>query len=116
MKRFIAILIAFSFVQLHAQRQEMQDEISYSNDIRPVIQNFCTTCHAGDDPDGDFTLTSYKDVRYHVEKGELLETHQRPRRSYARTWLNAKIHPSDSSNSGPTGASSIKVQSKRKVL
>ncbi|MEM1294041.1 MAG: c-type cytochrome domain-containing protein [Verrucomicrobiota bacterium] len=50
-----------------------QDEISYSNDIQPIVKNFCTTCHAGDDPEGDFVLTSYRDVRDHVENGELLD-------------------------------------------
>ncbi len=51
----------------------IQDEISYTNDIRPIVNNFCTTCHAGDDPEGEFVLTSYADVRKHVEKGELLK-------------------------------------------
>ena len=49
------------------------DEISYTNDIRPIVNNFCTTCHAGDAPEGEFVLTSYEDVRKHVEKGELLK-------------------------------------------
>lgn len=52
--------------------EDKQEEVSYSNDIRPIVQNFCTTCHAGDNPEGDFTLTSYKDVRYHVEQGDIL--------------------------------------------
>ena len=50
-----------------------QDEVSYTNDIRPVVNNFCTTCHAGDDPEGEFVLTSYKDVRKHTGKGKLLK-------------------------------------------
>jgi len=51
----------------------MQDEISFENDIRPVVNNFCTTCHAGEDPDGEFVLTNYAEVRKQVEKGNLLE-------------------------------------------
>ena len=51
----------------------IRDEVSYSNDIRPIVNNFCTTCHAGDDPEGEFVLTSYADVRKHAEKGELLK-------------------------------------------
>jgi hypothetical protein len=51
----------------------IKDEISYTNDIRPIVKNFCTTCHAGDDPEGEFVLTSYADVRKHVEKGKLLK-------------------------------------------
>ena len=49
------------------------DEVSYTNDIAPVVKNFCTTCHAGNDPEGDFVLTSYADVRKHTEQGELLK-------------------------------------------
>lgn len=51
----------------------MRDEISYSNDIRPIVNNFCTTCHAGEEPEGEFVLTGYEDVRQHIEKGELLK-------------------------------------------
>lgn len=51
----------------------MVDEVSYTNDIRPIVKNFCTTCHAGSTPEGEFVLTSYDDVRKHVEKGELLK-------------------------------------------
>ncbi len=49
------------------------DEVSYSNDIRPIVNNFCTTCHAGRNPQGEFVLTSYQDVRKHTEQGQLLE-------------------------------------------
>ena len=31
------------------------------------------TCHTGDDPEGEFVLTGYDDVRKHVEKGTLLK-------------------------------------------
>ena len=56
-----------------AKKDGIRDEISYTNDIRPLVKNFCTTCHAGDDPEGEFVLTSYADVRKHVEKGKLLK-------------------------------------------
>ncbi|MCR9246179.1 MAG: hypothetical protein NXI31_14205 [bacterium] len=47
-------------------------EVSYTNDIRPIVSNYCATCHHGDDPDGDFVLDTYEDVRGMVESGELL--------------------------------------------
>ncbi|MEM9017113.1 MAG: hypothetical protein AAGC68_08860, partial [Verrucomicrobiota bacterium] len=61
-----------SFLQAQESSNSFEDEVSYSNDIRPVVKNFCTTCHAGDDPEGDFVLTSYVEVREHTEGGELL--------------------------------------------
>ncbi|MEM9368388.1 MAG: c-type cytochrome domain-containing protein [Planctomycetota bacterium] len=54
-----------------SERQGLVDEVSYTSDIRPVLSSFCTTCHAGDNPEGDVSLTSYKDVRQHVEDGLL---------------------------------------------
>ena len=52
--------------------QELQDEVSYSNDIAPIVENFCITCHAGDEPEGDLRLTSYAAVRREAERGDLL--------------------------------------------
>ena len=51
----------------------MRDEVSYSNDIKPLLENFCTTCHAGTNPEGDLVLTSYEAVRKETEKGRLLK-------------------------------------------
>jgi hypothetical protein len=70
------VLVFASFLQntCNAQpaKSPIRDEISYTNDIRPIVNNFCTTCHAGDDPEGEFVLTGYDDVRKHVGKGTLL--------------------------------------------
>lgn len=59
--------------QGQSRTSEIKDEVSYSNDIRPVVNAYCTTCHAGSNPQGEFVLTSYEDVRKHVERGELLK-------------------------------------------
>ena len=70
------LLSVIVFPQLaagQAKQTDIKDEASYTNDIRPIVNNFCTTCHAGDNPEGEFVLTSYLDVRKHVEKGTLLK-------------------------------------------
>ncbi|MGB0580488.1 MAG: hypothetical protein ACPGVU_12355 [Limisphaerales bacterium] len=67
------LLATLLFVSGIGRAQEMRDEVSYSNDIKPLVENFCTTCHAGDEPDGDMVLSSYAAVRKQVEKGELLQ-------------------------------------------
>ena len=56
-----------------AQNGKLQDEVSFTNDIQPLVREFCSTCHAGDDPEGDLLLTTYAEVRKQAEKGELLE-------------------------------------------
>ena len=80
MIRSVWIILATALVgcvfcgRIHGQKQsEFADTVSYTNDIRPIVNNFCTTCHAGDDPEGDFILTSYKDVLKHTKDGDLLE-------------------------------------------
>ena len=50
----------------------MADEVSFADDIQPLVTNFCATCHHGADPEGGFVLDTYADVRRHTEKGELL--------------------------------------------
>ncbi|MEM8680088.1 MAG: c-type cytochrome domain-containing protein [Planctomycetota bacterium] len=65
-------LLASLAVPAMAQSVAIQDEVSYTQDIQPLVREFCTTCHAGDDPEGDFVLTSYDDVRQHAEQGTLL--------------------------------------------
>ncbi|MBC8289581.1 MAG: hypothetical protein H8E37_04605 [Planctomycetes bacterium] len=70
------LILLLSPGEAHAQAEKkkpIRDEVSYTNDIRPVVNNFCTTCHAGDDPEGEFVLTSYKNVRKYTEKGKLLK-------------------------------------------
>lgn len=72
---FVLTLVTSSQTLCYGQpsKSPIRDEISYTNDIRPIVNNFCTTCHAGDDPEGEFVLTSYEDVRKYVEKGSLLK-------------------------------------------
>ena len=48
-------------------------QVSYTNDIRPIVSNYCSTCHAGNDPAGDFILETFADVRRKVESGNLLQ-------------------------------------------
>lgn len=70
---FVALsLFAFPIISHSQDNHAFTDEVSYSNDIAQVVKNFCTTCHAGDDPEGDFVLTSYADVREYTEHGDLL--------------------------------------------
>lgn len=71
----LLLVLVLSAARAHGQlsSDSLQEEVSFSNDIRPVVDNFCTTCHAGDNPEGEMVLTSYQDVRKHIEQGDLLE-------------------------------------------
>ncbi|MCB0567350.1 MAG: hypothetical protein KDD01_23525 [Phaeodactylibacter sp.] len=45
------------------------DNVSYSADIRPVIENNCLGCHQGANPTGGFVLETYADVVAKVNSG-----------------------------------------------
>ena len=70
----ISLLVLLHSIGVAQSRSDsMRDEISFEHDIKPIVNNFCTTCHAGDDPDGETLLTSYKNVRDKMEHGGLLD-------------------------------------------
>jgi len=68
----LSVVILPSLLLGQTNSERLRDEISFSNDIQPIVENFCTTCHAGKAPDGEVLLTSYAEVRKMVEKGDLL--------------------------------------------
>ncbi len=69
---FACLLLVLLPTSAFAQGR-MEDEISFENEIQPVINNFCVTCHAGKDPDGGLLLTNYNEVKAMVEDGNLIE-------------------------------------------
>ena len=69
----ILFLLLVSGQAAAQSKKELSDEVSYTNDIRPIVNNFCTTCHAGANPEGDFVLTSYDAVLKHTKEGELMK-------------------------------------------
>lgn len=57
---------------------EDKDDITYETTIRPIIANYCFSCHSGKMPSAGFSLDSYEKVRYQVEKGPLLKRINNP--------------------------------------
>lgn len=47
------------------------ENVSYSQDIRPIIENNCLGCHRGANPVGGFVLETYDDVLAKVNDGRL---------------------------------------------
>ena len=47
--------------------------VGYTTHIKPVLNNFCMTCHGGEHPAGKVSLKNYALVRKQVEKGNLLK-------------------------------------------
>lgn len=36
--------------------------VAYVNDVKPIVDNYCITCHSGGNPSAGLTLTSYENV------------------------------------------------------
>ncbi|UTW61693.1 hypothetical protein KFE98_17015 [bacterium SCSIO 12741] len=48
-------------------------EIAYQSDVRPIIRDYCTTCHRGENASAGLDLTEYSAVRKAAEHGPLLK-------------------------------------------
>ena len=47
-------------------------DVSYLEDIAPIIQESCSSCHSGVNPSANISLTDYTEVRLQVDNGKLL--------------------------------------------
>jgi hypothetical protein len=47
--------------------------VGYDTHIKPIINNFCITCHGGASPSGDLPLNTYGDVLKAAKDGPLLK-------------------------------------------
>ncbi|MCP4438608.1 MAG: hypothetical protein GY810_06650 [Aureispira sp.] len=72
----LKIIYIFSFiVGLTFSIQSCQKDSktkSYANDVAPIINNYCTTCHSGMAASAGIDLTSYQSVKHQTEQGNLL--------------------------------------------
>ncbi|MEM6470580.1 MAG: c-type cytochrome domain-containing protein, partial [Planctomycetota bacterium] len=69
----LVIVLSTGRQSVWGQSDSIVYEVSYSEDVSTIIKEFCTTCHAGENPEGDLRLTSYESVREHVKEGNLLD-------------------------------------------
>ena len=46
-------------------------EVSYQNDVLPVLQSDCISCHNQNDPQGNVDLEGYTAVKIHADNGSL---------------------------------------------
>lgn len=56
----------------------LKEAISYEGTVRPILENYCITCHSGNVPAAGLSLTTYEAVRYQTEKGSLLQRINNP--------------------------------------
>jgi hypothetical protein len=53
---------------LRAIDPEEAAKVSYARDVQPILEDRCTSCHEGDEPDGGIRLTSVSDMMKPGEK------------------------------------------------
>ena len=60
--KFTSLLTLSVFIILiHSCHQQNQNTISYNDDIRPILNDKCLTCHGGIKQMGDFSLLFRED-------------------------------------------------------
>jgi hypothetical protein len=45
-----------------------KSNISYLNDIKPIMSNYCVSCHSSKNPNGGYDLTSFDGLTKNVSK------------------------------------------------
>ncbi len=48
-------------------------DITYNPEVANIMFNNCTTCHGGAAPSAGLSLTTYQDVRFSAENGNLID-------------------------------------------
>jgi uncharacterized membrane protein len=46
--------------------------ITLSGTVKPILENYCTGCHAGSAPSGNISLTNYNGIKASADNGSLL--------------------------------------------
>lgn len=77
---FIFTLITLvSFIQCTSTNQTNQSQevpiqkVSYESHIKPIVRNYCLTCHAGKTPSARLDLSTYDNLKDATKNGELLK-------------------------------------------
>lgn len=50
----------------------LQETVRYNPEVETIMLNYCTTCHSGPAASAGVNLTSYQDVRFYTQSGNLL--------------------------------------------
>lgn len=48
--------------------------VSFQNNIQPILNNDCVSCHSGSNADGNVRLDNYNDVKIYMLNGSLMGT------------------------------------------
>ena len=46
--------------------------VTYNADVAPIINNWCTTCHGGAAPSAGIGLSTFSEVKFQTESGNLV--------------------------------------------
>lgn len=89
MRKFIQIILGFTIIiflhscyydnveELYPQAPECDTtNVTYSNDVWPVIEVNCTSCHNNGSPSGNVSLSNYDEIVAAAQNGSLLGTIQ----------------------------------------
>lgn len=80
-KLFFLSIFSLLIVIAACKKDEIEDDdqvptcqtenMSYSNDIKPIFVTYCTGCHGGSDPEADLNLELYDHAKFVADNGML---------------------------------------------
>lgn len=50
----------------------ISQEVKYNNDVKTIMTNYCITCHGNITPSAGLNLSTYQNVRFSIENGNLI--------------------------------------------
>lgn len=81
--KYIFLIISFSVITVSflscekENQEELSDtcgtlDVSFAEDVSPILNSNCTQCHNGQAANGGVQLHNYENVKIHAENGSLL--------------------------------------------
>lgn len=55
------------------EAKPLTKKVNYNPDIKNIMNNYCITCHGGNAPSRGVDLSTYQNVKYYSEKGNLIK-------------------------------------------
>jgi hypothetical protein len=71
MNRFQNFLGALLLIITLISCDQTEKEVRYSEDVAPIINSYCITCHSGTGASAGLLLTNYQEVKAAAESGKL---------------------------------------------
>ena len=68
----LCVVSVYTLFQIGSPNRPIRSGVSYSHDIRPILETRCGTCHIGNITSADLHMDSYEDLLAGSENGPVI--------------------------------------------